>query len=42
MPVFNSEFNFRLKDNKLEGDWLNQAKGPDYIIPFCASRSQKH
>jgi len=39
MPIFNSEFNFILKDDNLEGEWINQAKGPGYIIPFCATRS---
>ena len=40
MPVFNSEFNFKINSNKLEGEWKNYSKGSDYIIPFCAVKSK--
>lgn len=40
MPVFNSEFTFKLIEDKLEGDWVNQVKGPEYVIPFYASKSK--
>jgi hypothetical protein len=40
MPVFNSEFNFKLNSNFLEGKWKNHAKGDDYVIPFNAIRSK--
>jgi len=40
MPVFETELRCRvLNDSTLSGEWANHLKGPDYRIPFSATRS---
>ncbi len=42
MPLFDSEFKGRLvSSDRMEGEWLNHLKGPDYRIPFIATAGRQ-
>ena len=39
LPVFLSTIKGVVHNNSIEGSWHNEAKGPDYVLPFTAKRS---